>query len=128
MHPKPTQAKPNWHRFLIWEGQTSGTRCTLFSARSCSPEGAKTSQMDVFIYNPPIPALKTPAQCAQQRGNPPVSNSAGIYIYLHIPAPLRFTPCTPPSYPAPTASKISYPAPTNKPHPPPAPPAIHACD
>src|SRR5258708_28548880 len=44
-----------------------------------------------YVFSPP----ETPANCTQQQISPPSIHSGDVYIYLHIPASPRFTPCTP---------------------------------
>jgi hypothetical protein len=68
------------------------------------------------VFSPP----ETPANCTQQQVSAPSINSGDVYSCLHVPPPPKFTPSTPLSHPAPTASKTPYPAPTDCPYPPPA--------
>ena len=111
---KPSPSKPNWHRLPNWEPGLLGRVVERFFAPSCSPSGAKTSQMDV--YNPYIPKYKIshpkfPPNVRNSEHNHPPTTSGIVYIYLPV-SPTPTQQSRPITHPRPL---IQYPRHSNHP-------------
>ena len=111
---KPKQ--PNWHHLPNWEPGLLGRVVERFCAPSCSPSGAKTSQMGVC--NPYIPKYKKSCpkfnpHRAQQQAQPPAYHIWHcLPLFTGVPYPYPAAPpyyTLPPSHPAPSAYQPPYP-------------------
>ena len=110
--PRP---KPNWHRLPNLEPGLLEHIFKRFPAPSCSPSGAKTSQMGV--YNPYIPKYKIsrpkfPPNVRNSERNHPPATSDIVYIYLLVsPTPTQQPrPITHPHPPIRLPRHINHPA------------------
>ena len=107
---KPNPSSPNWHRLPNWERKLISLGPYICSpAPSCSPLGAKTSQMGVM--NPATPKIYNIPP--QQRAQPPAHIWQCLYLFTSVPNPcstsLPPTQPPPPSHPAPSARQSPYP-------------------
>jgi hypothetical protein len=94
----PSPNRPVWYRLPNWEDGLLEPVLKRFSASSCFPSSAKTSQMGVS--SPATPKYKTsrpkiPPNVRNSERNPPPATSGIVVIYLLVPP-------TPAQHPRPT--------------------------